>query len=74
MIDKQGLLNTGDVILEVNGIAVYTPEDLQTEIARSKESVTLKVGQTESKNSTTHAAIIMANGTAKNGVTKRLTV
>lgn len=44
MIDKQGLLNAGDVILEVNGIGVHTPEELQTEISRAKESVTLKIG------------------------------
>ncbi|KAG5683504.1 hypothetical protein PVAND_012779 [Polypedilum vanderplanki] len=44
MIDRQGLLNPGDVILEVNGIGVHTPEDLQTEISRAKESVTLKIG------------------------------
>lgn len=44
MIDRQGLLNPGDVILEVNGVGVNTPEDLQTEISRAKESVTLKIG------------------------------
>jgi hypothetical protein len=44
MIDKQGLLNKGDVILEVNGVGVNSPEELQTEISRAKESVTLKIG------------------------------
>lgn len=44
MIDRQGLLNPGDVILEVNGVGVHTPEDLQAEISRAKESVTLKIG------------------------------
>lgn len=43
-IDRQGLLNPGDVILEVNGVRVHTPEELQTEISRAKESVTLKIG------------------------------
>jgi len=43
MIDRQGLLHAGDIIREVNGADVRTPEDLQTEIARAKESVTLKV-------------------------------
>uniref|UniRef100_A0A0A1X4L8 MAGUK p55 subfamily member 6 n=1 Tax=Zeugodacus cucurbitae TaxID=28588 RepID=A0A0A1X4L8_ZEUCU len=43
IIDKQGLLNTGDVILEVNGIAVNTPEALQTEVSRSKGDLTLKI-------------------------------
>jgi MAGUK p55 subfamily member 2/6 len=44
MIDKQGLLNPGDVILEVNGVGVHTPEELQQEISMAKESVTLKIG------------------------------
>jgi len=32
------------VILEVNGVGVKSPEELQTEISRAKESVTLKIG------------------------------
>lgn len=44
MIDRQGLLSPGDVILEVNGVGVSSPEDLQLEISRAKESVTLKIG------------------------------
>lgn len=44
MIDRQGLLNPGDVILEVNGVGVNLPEELQIEISRAKESVTLKIG------------------------------
>ncbi|CAO1381367.1 unnamed protein product [Diamesa tonsa] len=44
MIDRQGLLSAGDVILEVNGVAVRSPEELQLEISRAKESVTLKIG------------------------------
>lgn len=44
MIDKQGLLNAGDVILEVNGVGVHSPEELQTEISRAKDTITLKIG------------------------------
>lgn len=44
MIDKQGLIHVGDVILEVNGEPVDTPEDLLTEIAKAKENITLKIG------------------------------
>lgn len=44
MIDRQGLLNPGDVILEVNGVAVSTPEQLQEQISVAKESLTLKIG------------------------------
>lgn len=69
MIEKQGLLHVGDVILEVNGSQVRTPEDLQVEVAKSKDSVTLKVGNAQS--SETHESIVL-NGV--NGVTKKLTV
>lgn len=70
MIEKQGLLHVGDVILEVNGAPVSTPEDLQTEIAKTKDHVTLKVGNAQSAE--THSSVVVANGT--NGVTKKLTV
>lgn len=43
IIDKQCLLNTGDVILEVNGIPISTPEALQSEVSRSKGDLTLKI-------------------------------
>ncbi|XP_065163381.1 protein PALS2 isoform X3 [Atheta coriaria] len=74
MIDKQGLLHAGDVILEVNNVSVYTPEDLQTEIAKSKDSVTLKIGQMQNEEEVvTHSPLIMANGNAKHGAAKKLT-
>lgn len=74
-IDKQGLLHVGDAILEVNGVPVYTPEDLQSEISRAKESVTLKIGprdDTVDVNST-HAAQV-TNGTTIESMQKKLTV
>ncbi|XP_050338195.1 protein PALS2 isoform X3 [Bactrocera neohumeralis] len=43
IIDKQGLLNTGDVILEINGVPVSTPEALQAEVSRWKGDLTLKI-------------------------------
>lgn len=43
MIDRQGLLHVGDAIREVNGTEVHSPEELQAEIARARESVTLRV-------------------------------
>lgn len=46
IIEKQGLLSPGDVILEVNGVPVHTAEELQTEVSRSKEHLTLKIGPT----------------------------
>lgn len=73
-IDKQGLLHVGDVILEVNGVEVYTPEDLQTEISKSSDSVTLKIGPRDNSDKLiTHEPQVTTNGVS-NGVPKRLTV
>lgn len=44
LIERQGLLNAGDVILEVNGVKVMSPEELQEEISRAKDTITLKIG------------------------------
>lgn len=45
VIDKQGLLHPGDVILEVNGVPVTSPDDLQVQISQNRgDTVTLKVG------------------------------
>ena len=43
MIDKQGLLHEGDIIKEINGEPVTTPEDLQDKLRLAKGSITLKV-------------------------------
>jgi MAGUK p55 subfamily member 2/6 len=43
MIDKQGLLHEGDIIKEINGEIVTTPEDLQDKLRIAKGSITLKV-------------------------------
>uniref|UniRef100_T1JKI1 MAGUK p55 subfamily member 6 n=1 Tax=Strigamia maritima TaxID=126957 RepID=T1JKI1_STRMM len=43
MIDRQGLLHVGDIIKEVNGIEVYTPEQLQEEIKKAEGTVNLKI-------------------------------
>ncbi|KAG5896715.1 hypothetical protein JTB14_014591 [Gonioctena quinquepunctata] len=71
MIEKQGLLHVGDIIMEVNGVPVSTAEDLQTEIAKTKDHVTLKVHNKQNNEPVTHSNIVMANGT--NGITKKLT-
>lgn len=44
MIDRQALLHRGDIILEVNGAPVSTPQALQDQIMMAKESITLKIG------------------------------
>lgn len=43
LIDRQGLLHVGDVILEVNGHEVHKPEDLHEHLRKSKESATFKI-------------------------------
>ncbi|XP_033207772.1 MAGUK p55 subfamily member 6 isoform X2 [Belonocnema kinseyi] len=40
---KQGLLRIGEVILEVNGKAVHTPDELQQSILEANENLTLKL-------------------------------
>lgn len=43
LIDRQSLLHPGDAILEVNGVPVTTPEELQQEVSVAKDNITLKV-------------------------------
>ncbi|PRD27864.1 UNVERIFIED_CONTAM: Mpp6 [Trichonephila clavipes] len=43
IVDRQGLLNVGDIIIEVNGIEVHSPLELQHQLQRSMESVTFKI-------------------------------
>ncbi|XP_045135575.1 protein PALS2-like isoform X3 [Portunus trituberculatus] len=42
-IDRQGLLHVGDAICEVNGVEVETLNALHEEVAKCRDSVTLKV-------------------------------
>lgn len=42
-IEKQGLLKRGDVILEVNGERVESPEDLLNEVSRSKDTLQFRI-------------------------------
>lgn len=66
MIDRQGLLHPGDVILEVNGVPVSTPEGLQEQILLAKESVTLKIGPSLDEEMKS-ARLTMSGGQVKNG-------
>ncbi|XP_054282668.1 protein PALS2-like isoform X1 [Macrosteles quadrilineatus] len=43
VIERQGLLHPGDVILEVNNVAVTSPDELQFEVMKAKENVTLRI-------------------------------
>ncbi|KAH7977500.1 hypothetical protein HPB49_001995 [Dermacentor silvarum] len=43
IIDRQGLLHIGDTILEVNGVPVHTPEQLQLQLKKAQGSVAFKI-------------------------------
>lgn len=43
VIEKQGLLRPGDVILEVNNVEVTTPDGLQFEVNKARENVSLRI-------------------------------
>ncbi|CAF3342129.1 unnamed protein product [Rotaria sp. Silwood1] len=43
LIDKQGLLHVGDIIKEINGEIVNTPEELQEKLRNARGAVTFKV-------------------------------
>lgn len=43
VIEKQGLLRPGDVILEVNNVDVTTPDGLQFEVNKARENVSLRI-------------------------------
>lgn len=77
MIDRQALLHPGDVILEVNGVRVSSPEQLQDQILLAKESVTLKIGPSVEEEMKS-GRLIMSGGQVKNGrnldTGKKLTV
>ncbi|XP_075152825.1 MAGUK p55 subfamily member vari isoform X3 [Haematobia irritans] len=76
VIDKQGLLHPGDVILEVNGTPVHTPEDLQVEVSRAKENLTLKIGpnvEEEIRSARLTRGQVKQNGVAKIEPGKKLT-
>lgn len=77
IIDKQGMLHPGDVILEVNGVPVNTPEELQAEVSKSKESLTLKIGPNVDEEIKS-ARLTMSGGQVKNAKNlepgKKLTV
>lgn len=75
MIDHQGLLHVGDVILEVNGEPVESPEDLQLEISRAKDSVTFKIGPAiDTKNGMNSDYQMLNGGNPVNSSGKKLTV
>ncbi|KAK3770147.1 hypothetical protein RRG08_007058 [Elysia crispata] len=43
LADKQGLLRVGDIVKEVNGIAVFVPEDMMIVLKEAENSITFKI-------------------------------
>ena len=63
VIERQGLLRPGDLILEANGIRVRTPEQLQNIIEESQEFMTLKIQPTLSVSQNQPSNIVGKNVT-----------
>lgn len=67
-IDRQGLLNKGDVILAVNSVEVHNPEELQAEILKAHDFVTLKIGPSVEEEMKLGKLVVEGgNGQVKNG-------
>ena len=71
MIERQGLLHPGDVILEVNGYNVETADDLKQRIEEARDAITLKIapgdeGTYSKQNSVSNGH---SNIAAKDGIT-----
>ncbi|XP_030557445.1 MAGUK p55 subfamily member 6 [Drosophila novamexicana] len=69
VIDKQGMLHVGDVILEVNGTPVRTPDDLQVEVSRAKENLTLKIGPNVDEEIKSGRYTVSGGQVKQNGIT-----
>ena len=63
VIERQGLLRPGDLILEANGVRVKTPEQLQNMIEESPEFITLKIQPTLSVSQSQPSNMIEKNVT-----------
>lgn len=61
VIERQGLLRPGDLILEANGVRVRKPEQLQNIIEESPEFITLKIQPTLSVSQSLPSNIIEKN-------------
>ncbi|EDW64848.1 protein PALS2 isoform X1 [Drosophila virilis] len=69
VIDKQGMLHVGDVILEVNGTPVRTPDELQVEVSRAKENLTLKIGPNVDEEIKSGRYTVSGGQVKQNGIT-----
>lgn len=67
IIENQGAFKVGDVILEVNGYPVESPEMLQDRIAYSKDTITFKVAPAKDDENQISPEY-STNVTAQNGV------
>ena len=65
IIDRQGLLRTGDVILQANGKTIKDPEQLQTAIEESGEFVVFKIQPSDINQKEIDSALPKAGKVAK---------
>ncbi|KAH8392160.1 hypothetical protein KR215_002131 [Drosophila sulfurigaster] len=69
VIDKQAMLHVGDVILEVNGTPVRSADDLQVEVSRAKENLTLKIGPNVDEEIKSGRYTVSGGQVKQNGIT-----
>ena len=65
IIDRQGLLRTGDVILQANGKTIKDPEQLQLAIEESGEFVVFKIQPSDINQKEIDSALPKAGKVAK---------
>ena len=65
IIDRQGLLRTGDTILQANGKTIKDPEQLQTAIEDSGEFVVFKIQPSDINQKEIDSALPKAGKVAK---------
>ena len=68
IIDRQGLLRTGDVILQANGKTIKDPEQLQLAIEESGEFVVFKIQPSDINQKEIDSALPKAGKVAKVGL------
>ncbi len=72
IVDRQGLVQTGDIILQANGKDVKTPEELQKAIEESGEFIVFKIRPVVTETPDTESAPMVAGKTKVSAVGQKL--